>query len=161
MYTQTDWQETNEMLKKRWLVAALPAAAIIAAAIVVFVIGRIQRSDSMWMITAALTVIGGGYLLFIYGVYVRPVAIYRKHIHYMLNGRMRETSGVFKFFSADLSDREGLDCYAMLLNVGEKDDPEDDRLFYYDAHKPKPVFELGQRVTVLSNDKMVSVMKAE
>jgi len=44
----------------------------------------------------------------------------------------------------------------MMLNVGSTDDPEDDRLFYYDVHKPRPECALGTMVTVHSNDKMVA-----
>ena len=160
MYTQEDWNDINVMLKKRWFATAAPAAVVLIAAIVVFVIGRIHRSDSMWMLTSLLTIIGGGYFLFFYGVSVRPARIYRRHLSFMLNGRKRVTTGVFKDFSEDVSDREGLECHAMLVNIGDKNDPEDDRLFYYDAYKPAPAFELGDRITVESNDKMVSAIKA-
>ena len=156
MYTQQDWDDVQVMLKKRWLVTIVPSALVLAVAIAVFVYGRIQRSDTIWMITSALTILGGGFFVFFYGVYVRPARIYRRHLSYMLTGRMRETTGVFKSFSEDVSDREGLECHAMMLNIGEKDDPEDDRLFYYDAYKPRPEFTFGERVTVRSNDKMVS-----
>ena len=160
MYTQEDWNDINAMLKKRWLMAAAPAAVVFAAAVAVFVIGRLHRSDSMWMLTSFLTMIAGGYFLFFYGVSVRPASIYRRHLSFMLNGRKRVTTGVFKSFSEDVSDREGLECHAMLVNIGDKNDPEDDRLFYYDAYKPAPVFELGERITVESNDKMVSSITA-
>ena len=73
-----------------------------------------------------------------------------------LFGRMRETTGVLKSFSEDVSDREGLECHAMMLNVGERDDPEDDRLFYFDALKPWPGWAMGTRLTVKSNDKLVA-----
>ena len=148
------------MLHKRWLVTLIPSLLMMAVGVVIFVYGQLNLNDVLWMATVALTLLGGGYFLFFYGVYVRPARIYRKHVMYMLNGRMRETTGVFKFFSEDVSDREGLECYAMLLNIGEKDDPEDDRLFYYDKYKDRPAFALGDRVTVLSNDKMVSSIKA-
>lgn len=160
MYTQEDWIDTNKMLKKRWAVTAIPAALVLIAAIVVFVVGRIHRSSSMWMLTSFLTILGGGYFLFFYGVSVRPARIYRRHLTFMMDGRKRVTTGVFKSFSEDLCDREGLECYAMMVNIGEKDDPEDDRLFYYDAYKPRPAFELGERITVESNDKMVSSIRA-
>jgi len=160
MYTQNDWNEINAMLKKRWAVTLIPSAIVLICAIAVFVYGRINRSDSIWMITSALTLLGGGYYLFFYGVYVRPALIYRKHLRFMLNGRKRETTGVFKSFSEDVSNREGLECYAMFLNVGDKDDPEDDRLFYYDVYKPLPQMPIGTRVTVQSNDKMVSSIEA-
>ena len=58
-----------------------------------------------------------------------------------------------------MSDKDGIDCYAMLVNVGERDDAEDDRLFYFDVQKPKPQIPLGTRVTVESNDKMVADLK--
>lgn len=159
MYTQDDYNVVCRMLKKRWWLTALPAALLLIAAVAVFVYGQLNRNDVLWKLTVLLTVIGGGYFLFLYGVYVRPVRIYRKHLTYMLNGRMRVTTGVFKSFSEDVSDREGLDCYAMLINVGGKDDPEDDRLFYYDVHKPAPEMPLGTMITVHSNDKMVSAIE--
>jgi len=160
MYTQEDWTDINKMLKKRWAITAIPAALALIAAVAVFVVGRIHRSSSMWMLTSFLTILGGGYFLFFYGVSVRPASIYRRHLSFMLNGRKRVTTGVFKSFSEDVCDREGLECFAMLVNIGEKNDPEDDRLFYYDAYKPRPAFELGERITVESNDKMVSSIKA-
>ena len=160
MYTQEDWKDINTMLRKRWLITAVPAVLVLAAAIWVFVYGRMQRSDSIWRITSLLTLLGGGYFLFFYGVYVRPAALYRKHLTYMLQGRKRTTTGVYKFFSEDIYDRDGLECHSMLINIGEKNDPEDDRLFYYDAYKPAPAFEIGEKITVISNDKMVSSIHA-
>ena len=74
--------------------------------------------------------------------------------------RKRTTTGVYKFFSEDIYDRDGLECHSMLINIGEKNDPEDDRLFYYDAYKPAPAFEMGEKITVISNDKMVSSIHA-
>lgn len=156
MYTQKDWQEIDAMVRRRWKLAILPAVAVIAAAVAVFVYGQLSRSEQLWKLTVALTVLGGGAFLFFFGVSVRPALAYRRHVGYMLNGRMRETTGVFKSFSDAVSDREGLACHAMFLNVGTKDDPEDDRLFYYDVYKPRPDSLLGTVVTVLSNDKMVS-----
>lgn len=156
MYSEKDWQEINQMLCKRWLITLIPSGIMLAAAIAVFVHGQLSRSEVLWMLTAALTLIGGGYLLFFYGVYVRPALIYRKNLRYLLTGRKRVTTGIFKEISEDVCDREGMEVYAMLLNVGEKNDPEDDRLFYYDAYKPLPEMPLGTRVTVQSNDKLVS-----
>lgn len=159
MYSQSDLDNIQKMLQKRWKVTTLPAVLIIAIAIAVFVYGQLSRSDSLWMLTAALTILGGGYFLFFFGVYVRPVRIYRTHVNYMLQGRKRITTGVFKSFSRDVSDRDGVECYAMMLNVGDTDDPEDDRLFYYDVYKPLPDCPIGSRVTVHSNDKMVALFE--
>jgi len=160
MYTQEDLHDISSMLRRRWRITVIPAVILAAVSIAVFVYGQLNRSDTLWKLTAFLSILGGGYFLFFYGVYVRPASIYRRHVIYMLQGRMRVTTGVFKSFSEDVSDRDGLQCHALMLNVGDKDDPEDDRLFYYDIHKPRPEMAIGDRVTVHSNDKMVARMEA-
>lgn len=159
MYSEKDWSEINVLIKKRWLITLGPSVVVLAAAIAIFVYGQINRSEHLWMLTSALTMLGGGYLLFFYGVSVRPALIYRRNLRYLLNGRKRVTTGVLKEFSEDVTDRDGMEVYAMLVNVGEKNDPEDDRLFYYDAYKPVPELPLGTRVTVESNDKLVASLQ--
>lgn len=159
MYTQEDMTVVKRRLTKRWWITAVPAVLLAAAAVAVFVAGQLARSETLWMVTAALTVAGGVYFLFFYGVYTRPMLLYARHVDYMLNGRKRETTGILKAFASEVSDKEGIDCHAMLVNVGERDEEEDDRLFYYDAHKPKPEMPLGTRVTVVSNDRMVAEMR--
>ena len=83
---------------------------------------------------ALLTILGGAYAIFFYGVYLRPMRKYKKHLDYMLDGQKRVSEGILK---ADqrrtVIDRDGIDCYTVEINVGEKDDPEDDRVFYLDA----------------------------
>lgn len=159
MYSEKDWQDVNTLLKKRWLTTLIPSVIMLAAAVVIFIYGQLNRNDYLWMLTAFLTLVGGGYLLFFYGVSVRPALIYRKNLRFLLTGRKRVTTGIFKEFSEDVTDHDGMECHAMLLNVGEKNDPEDDRLFYYDAYKPLPEMPIGARVTVQSNDKLVSSME--
>ena len=158
MYSEKDWSEINALIKKRWLITLGPSGVVLAAAIAIFVYGQVNRSQHLWMLTSALTMLGGGYLLF-YGVSVRPALIYRRNLRYLLNGRKRVTTGVLKEFSEDVTDRDGMEVYAMLVNVGERNDPEDDRLFYYDAYKPVPELPLGTRVTVESNDKLVASLQ--
>ena len=159
MYSDKDWAEINAALKKRWLFTLVPSGALISIAIAIFVYGQMNRSEYLWMLTSALTILGGGYFLFFFGHSVRPTLIYRRNLRYLLNGRKRVTTGIFKEFSEDITDRDGMEVYAMLVNVGERNDPEDDRLFYYDAYKPLPAMPIGTRVTVYSNDKLVSSME--
>ncbi len=156
MYTQEDMNLIGEQLKKRRLIVMFPSLLVVAIGAIAFVYGQFARSEWLWMLTVALTIVGGGTCLFFYGVWIRPLSLYQKNVHYMLFGQKRVTTGVFKSFSADLSDRDGLDCYAVILNVGDDDDEMDDRLFYYDAHQPKPEIAFGTKVTVESNDKMIA-----
>ena len=74
----------------------------------------------------------------------------------MLSNRKRETTGILTEVAQTATDKDGLDCYAVMVNVGEKGDPEDDRLFYYDRLKEPVPIPIGKRVTVLSNDKMIA-----
>ena len=156
MYTEQELSQVKETLtKRRWLVCA-PCAAVLALAIAVFVYGQLTRNDSLWLVTVGLTVLGGGAFLFFYGVYLRPMRYYRQHVERMLHGVKRETMGVWKSFSDALCERDGISCHSMYINVGDSDEEQDDRLFYYDACKPQPAFAAGARVTVVSNDKMVA-----
>ena len=156
MYSEKDWKEINQLLHQRWLITLVPFTIVFGAAVAIFVYGQLNRHETLWMLTSFLTLLSGGYFLFMFGVYLRPALIYRRNLHFLLEGRKRVTPGIFKEFSEDVSDRDGMEVYPMLLNVGERNDPEDDRLFYYDAYKPLPEMPIGSRVTVYSNDKLVS-----
>jgi len=156
MYTRQEQQQAAQQTRQRLMVTVIPAAVVFVIAVVLFVIGRLNRSEGMWKLTAALTLAAGVYATFFAGVYVKPMRDYRNHINYMLDGRRRETTGYLIDFSENLSERNGVECHAIMINVGEKDEREDDRLFYYDVKKLPLPFEMGAKVTVTSNDMMVA-----
>lgn len=154
MYTAEDEALARRLWKKRLGIALAPLALGLAAGIALFIVGRMQRSDTLWMVTAALTVLGGGAFLFLFGVWAKPARDYLRHVGLMLRGRKRETVGILTRFSPELCERDGLWCHAMMVNLGSGEE-EDDRLLYYDAEKPAPAMPIGTRVRVESNDKMV------
>lgn len=156
MYTQQEQAQAHALRMKRRRVAILPAVLMLAAALAIFVVGRIRRSEEAWMLTALFTVVGLSYLIFMLGVYVRPVACYDKHIEFMLNGKQHLTTGLLKEVGENLCQRNGVNCYPILINVGERDDGKDDRLFYFDALKEWPNIALGSRITIQYNDMMIS-----
>ena len=156
LYSEIDrTQVTAELKKRRWLVI-LPSALMLLFAIASFVWFRLHRNADGWAWTALITVLSGSYFLFFYEVYLRPVSLYHKHIGYMLDGRKRDTLGLLKSIDPTVQDKDGLDCVSLTINVGERDNPEDDRLFYVDALKAIPEVPVGARVRVLSNDRMVA-----
>ena len=106
--------------------------------------------------SALFTILGGAYCIFFYGVYLGPLRKYKKHLDYMFDGRKRVTDGILKEISETLLDRDGIDCYSVMINIGEKDDPEDERLFYLDAYKSMSDFHIGDRVKIESNDRMIA-----
>lgn len=156
MYTEADRVQERMRYRKRLLITMIPGMVCFAGGVVVFVVGQLQRQPWGWIVASILTILGGSWCIFMQGVYLRPVALYRKHLDYMLDGRMRQTNGVLQHIAQVPTDKDGLDCYALIVNVGEKQNPEDERLLYFDARKGEPPFTEGTRVQVLSNDKMIS-----
>lgn len=154
MYTPEDEAQARRIWRRRLLISLAPAAAGLGLGVGLFVAGCALRSDTLWMATAALTVLGGGAFLFLFGVWAKPARDYLRHVGLMLRGRKRETVGILTRFSPEVCERDGLWCHAMMVNLGSGEE-EDDRLLYYDAEKPAPAMPIGTRVRVESNDKMV------
>jgi hypothetical protein len=156
LYSQSDRDQVNATLKKRAVAVWLPAALLLALAVAAFVWYRLRHDESGWIVSGLFTILGGAYAVFFYGVYLGPVRKYRKHLNYMFDGIKRETNGIFKEITETVADRDGIDCYSVWLNVGEKNDPDDDRLFYLDAYKSMAGFQPGDRIRIESNDRMIA-----
>ena len=156
LYSQSDRDEVIAKVKKRSMIVWAPAALMLLLAIAAFVIYRLRHDASGWIVSAILTILSGAYFIFFYGVYLGPMRKYKRHLDYMLDGRKRVTEGILKEIAEVMQDRDGIDCYSVLINVGEKDDPEDDRLFYLDAFKSMDGFQPGERVHIESNDRMIA-----
>ena len=156
LYTETDREQVKRERNKRLWVVLLPTAAFLLLAAASFIWFRLQHNVGGWIWSALITIIGGAYFLFFYEVYLRPVSQYRKHVDIMLDGRKRETLGILKEWSGEVSDHGGMDCMSLTINVGQRNDPEDDRLFFLEAQKTMPPIEVGTSVRVISNDRMVA-----
>lgn len=156
LYQEDDLKEVCQTYQKRVLWTWFPASLFLIASIIVYVIEKSNRSISMWWLSTLLTVIGGGIAIFGYGVYIKPAKIYREHIGYMLGKDQRSTEGFVKSISDDVSVREGLSCRAVIINIGNVNDEEDDRLFYVDIYKDCPKTLVEKKVRILSNNKMIS-----
>ncbi|HPJ02997.1 MAG TPA: hypothetical protein PKU80_09180 [Candidatus Limiplasma sp.] len=156
LYSQTDREQVTAMRKRRLLVVWIPTVLVLLLAIGSFIVYRLNHDQSGWVVTGLITILAGAYCIFFFGVYLRPVLKYKHHVDYMLDGRKRVTQGILKEIGETLQDREGIDCYMVMLNVGEKNDPEDDRLFYLDGFKALEGFQPGDRVTVETNDRMIA-----
>lgn len=156
MYTQEDLRQTQAELIKRMWIAILPCVAMVVLAVGLFALGQQSRQEWGWQVACALSIVGGAHFLFFYGVYARPVCLYRQHLQYMLEGRKRETIGILQAVEQQPVDKEGLDFYTVIINVGERGDPEDERLLYYDVQLGQPAIAVGVRVRALSNDKVIA-----
>lgn len=146
LYTEQDYQDIREQLKGRLMALGIPALLLLAAVIVSFVF-RIK-----WL-TMALSVVLGAGCIFCYGLLLYPVIAYGRHLDEVLHGKVRSTTGAFKEMESQTVTREGVKYYPMLISVGDMEDPEDDRLFYYDANLPRPDWKIGEMLTVTAHDK--------
>ncbi|MBR1584053.1 MAG: hypothetical protein IJ662_00765 [Clostridia bacterium] len=146
LYTEQDYQDISNQMKKRWIALLIPAAVLLAAVIVSFVY-------RMKEVTMALTVALGAGFIFCYGLFLAPVIAYRHHLDDVLHGRVRKTTGAFKEMEEESVLRDGVRYYPMMINVGNMGEEEDDRLFYYDANLPRPDWQVGEMLTVTAHDK--------
>lgn len=155
-YTLEELTQAKALLRKRRLITYIPFALIAITAIVVCVLCQMARMEQGWLIVSGITIVAGAYLIFFWDVYLKPAKLYQRHVDTMLNGRLRHTKGQIKELSPDLCDKDGLRCYQVWINVGDKGLEEDDRLFYLEGHKPLPNIAAGTMVEIVSNDKMIS-----
>lgn len=156
MYSQEDYVAVKRLLRKRWLITLVPVALCFGGACAVFVCYRLAHDTSGWIWSALLTILGGAILWFLYNTYIHPVAAYRTHLSYMLTGRHREAEGVLRELDESVSNKDGVLCRRLLLNVGDKGDPEDDRVFYWDVLLGDFPCAVGDRMRITSNDRMIA-----
>ncbi len=157
MYKTNDWEENNRQLKRRLLALLIPLALFLAG----IVVSLLPDVRLQWL-TILLTILGGAMVIFCYGMFLSPVLSYSRHLKNVLEGRKRETTGRLTEVGSQSCFREGVEYYPMTVNVGEKGDAADDRLFYYDVHKGMPPFEPGDLITIVSHDKAVAdIRRAE
>lgn len=146
MYTEQDYADIQAQIKQRRMIMVIPGVLLLAGVIVSFVF-RVK-----WLTTALSLLLGVGWIFF-HGLLISPLTAYRRHLDEVLHGRTRTTTGAFKEMEETTVDRDGVKYYPMMLNVGSMDDPEDDRLFYYDANLPRPDWKTGDMLTVTAHDK--------
>ncbi len=149
MYTEKDFEGIREQKKRRLLCLWIPFAVLTAAVIALAVI-RVPE-----VIVTVLTILTGGAAIFCWCMFVSPVRSYCKHLDSVLHGRTHDVTGAFKEMDETAVDRDGVSFYPMLINVGNMEDEEDDRLLYYDALLPRPEYVPGQKMTVTVHDKAV------
>lgn len=152
MYTQQDYQDITNQWRRR--LTRLGLAMLVPLAVLIWsLVKRIQP------LTVGVTILMGCVALFIYGVAIFPVGAYRKHIEELLRGRNREMEGIFKGFDGKYAVRDGVRFLPLMFNVGDPQEPKDDRLLYWDLNLPLPDWQESDRLWVASFDKSVTDWK--
>lgn len=152
MYDETDLNRAEEVVRKTRLLMLIPALLLLGGVVWSFIV-RIK-----WL-TILLSILAGCWIIFIRQIFLLPRRGYRQHIDRALHDAKKEAEGRYLRMETTPVERDNVMYYAFYLNVGEKQDPADDRLFYYDAFKPLPCWQSGDRLHVISYDKFVSSYK--
>lgn len=149
MYTQQDYVDINAQFRRRWLWLVLgmllPLAALIWSLTV--------RNQPL---TVLITIVMLSAFIFVYGVSISPVGAYRRYLNDLLHGRNRELEGVFKGFDRQYAVRDRIRYLPFMINVGDPEEPNDDRLLYWDINLPTPDWQPGERLWIKSFDKSVT-----
>jgi len=164
MYREDELTAIREQQKKRWMTALIPCALLLITIIIAFTIrGPKSENDRLAMIIVIVcTILMGGLLIFTWALKIKPLRCYEKHINNLLHGRTHEfDEGTYSHMDSDISLVDGVEYYALYLTTfDEKKKKTYERLFYYDALKPKPEFAEGQPVHVVYHDKEIGLIEA-
>ncbi len=149
MYTEEDFAAVKKQKTRRLLCLWIPLGVLSAVIVALAVI----RIPEVWV--SVLTILTGGSAIFAWGLFVSPVCAYYRHLDNVMHGRTHTVTGAFKEMDETPVERDGVEFYPMLINVGDLEDEEDDRLLYYDARLPRPDFVRGLMMTATVHDKAV------
>ena len=150
MYQATDYQENRSQLRARLIGVIVPAVALLVLFFAAFILRwhEAVASASLCLMCAVL--------IFGVSMLIAPVSAYGKHIEHALNGRTRKLQGTFQSMEDKAVGRDGVMFYPFVVNVGNPEEPEDDRLFYMDANLPRPDWKTGEMLEITSYDNRVT-----
>lgn len=130
-------------------ILALIAAAGIAASLIWRDATHMNNPNEMpsQIAAIAITIVFGGAIIFIWSMKLSPPLAYRKFLRELGRGLSRYVEGEIVAVDEEVTFRDGLDFYAIMVNIGDVNDPEDDRRLYWDAQLGKPeALQIGDQV---------------
>ena len=158
MYTEQELQAVQAQQKRRWMAVGIPSVLMLIALIVVLVIrGNGGMADTPAQITVdALTILIGVTLIAGWGLFIKPLHCYQRHIENLLHGRTHVCEdGTFCHLDEDESTVDGVSYYALTLNCLDEKQKPYERLFYYDVQKPRPDFKEGDPLRIVYHDRFI------
>lgn len=100
------------------------------------------------LITMGITLVWGVLIIFFWGMKLSPLLSYRRYLKEIYGGLSREVEGVITELETQTTFRDGLSFYRMIVNVGDLNNPEDERLLYWDAQLGAPTVKQGDNVYI-------------
>lgn len=141
MYTQADY----DMAKKQTFTRAGAALALAIVMLAGFIVLNRLRLQYAEMALAALSFCA---IYFLWSFKVSPWVKYLKFLRDMRNGQRRTTECSFVSASPETRLHDGVEVHEYIMTVGTEE--EDERLFYWDADKPQPKLNAGDRARIVS-----------
>ncbi|MDL2206025.1 hypothetical protein LJC33_03805 [Eubacteriales bacterium OttesenSCG-928-N13] len=141
MYTTQDINRALTERNKRIVLAAV----MMALAILCIVIGALIRNKPLMMIGPSVF---GCLFYFLWEFKAMPYARYARYLSDINTGLSHETEARFVSMSEQPRLNNGVMYYDFIVSVGSE--PEDERLFYFDADKPKPSIPEGENLSITS-----------
>ncbi len=160
MYSVEDFNEVSKQLKNRWRVFWSIIAFGVAGVVVSFLLryGALTNTQSE-IVTDIFSLVAAFAAICYFGLWITPVRRYRKFLYNLLNGRTREAEGYVTEIEDKAITVDGVQCVAFMINIGENQEKrraEDDRLYSYDSNLGDVPFSVGEKVHIVSSDKMVA-----
>ena len=153
MYTEEELAALQGQIKRR-VIVMIAVAAVMAAGVVVFVIRRNEIA------TSALTVAMLFFLVFFYGMAIKPIRDMAKHVNNLLHGKTHELISVYDRYDDAVSLIDGVRYHAVYTIEDREGEPEPiERLFYFDETKPFPDLKKGDTVRIIYHDREIGLIE--
>lgn len=149
MYTEQDLSAITAQLRKRWIIVGAICLVLLAGIVYSFII-RVEP------VTSGLTVVLGAVLIFGYDMFIKPLHRYAIFLRNALHGRRHTVECTYQGMDADISLVDGVRYYSMSVLQQDDDGDPFERLFYWDAQRPLPQAQPGDKLRVTYHDRMVT-----
>lgn len=150
MYTEQDLLSIRKQLKTRWSILGVIALVFIAG-IVYSLIIRVEA------LTTGLTIALGVILILAFDLTLKPLHCYASLLDDLLHGLTRQLDCAYQSIDADISLVDGVKYYGMTVLQNDEDGGEAfERLLYWDAQKPIPQLQQGDKLHIVYHDRMIA-----
>ena len=154
LYNEEVFSSLKKQISKRLRLLLAVALAVLAAVLASMLLDD-HKDHRPVLLTTLLVIFGGGALIFLWDMMIRPLRNYAKHIDTALHGRSHEAVAVFDRVGAEDSQIDG-HTFHDLIFLGEANrHGERERMFYWDRELPLPDFREGQEIRLMYYDRFL------
>lgn len=153
LHGDADVQRNNQRIRRILWIFGIMTLVAIAGIIAAFIWRDASHMNNpneqaSQIIVIAITLVCGCIIIFFWSMKLSPLLAYRRYLKEINNGISRYVEGVVTQVDEQTTFREGLSFYGVLINVGEANDPDDDRILYWDVQHGQPTMHVGDRVYI-------------